>query len=114
VNDCISDYHCYHWIEVNANAATDARHEACFVMVDNLAAGCRAHLVGGCGNKDTNIYNPLSRTWSKGVTPPIQEMHHMQGVAAQGKLWVMAAWTACYPMEENAPNACVYDPATNV
>jgi hypothetical protein len=71
-------------------------------------------LVGGRGNKGTNICNPVSRTWSKGAAPPMQEMHHMQCVAAQGKLWVMAAWTACFPMEENAPNACVHDPATNV
>jgi len=38
-------------------------------------------------------------------------MHHMQCVAAQGKLWVMAAWTGWYPTEENAEFVYVYDPS---
>jgi hypothetical protein len=95
------------WVEVNALAPIDARHEACFVMV-----GRRAYLVGGRGNKNTNIYNPRDRTWSVGAKPPI-ELHHMQCVAAQGKLWIMAPWTGGYPQESNPPNAYMYDPATN-
>jgi len=36
------------------------------------------------------------------------------GVEAQGKLWVMSAWTDYYPRENNAPNVYVYDPDTDV
>ena len=103
------------WIEVDwvedveddDDEGIEARHEACFVMV-----GRKGYLVGGRGNKDTGIYDPVSRTWTKGARPPIQ-MHHMQCVAAQGKLWVMAAWTDWYPRESNAEHGYVYDPATD-
>jgi N-acetylneuraminic acid mutarotase len=100
------------WIQVNANAPIDPRHEACFVMVDNQAVGHRAYLIGGRGLKDTDIYNPSTRTWSKGANAPF-ELHHMQCVAAQDMVWIMAAWTGSYPRESNPSNAYVYDPATN-
>jgi N-acetylneuraminic acid mutarotase len=81
-------------------------------MVNNPTVGQRAYLVGGRGMKNTNIYDPRNRTWSVGATTP-KELHHMQCVAAQGKLWIMAPWTGAYPQETNTPNAYVYDPATN-
>lgn len=94
------------WVEIDANANIEARHENCFVMV-----GRKAYLVGGRGFKRMDIYNPVTRTWSEGPEPPIQ-MHHMQCVAAQNKLWVVAAWTKWYPTEENAEHVYVYDPAS--
>jgi N-acetylneuraminic acid mutarotase len=100
------------WIEVNADAPITARHEACFVMVNNPTVGRRAYLVGGRDIQDVDIYNPRNRTWTKGAPAPI-ELHHMQCVAVQGKLWIMAAWTGSYPREQNPTNAFVYDPATN-
>jgi hypothetical protein len=100
------------WIEVNSNAPINQRHEACFVLVDNPKAGRRGYLLGGRGIKDNDIYNPRTRVWSKGARPPL-ELHHMQCVAAQGKIWIMAPWTGNYPQETNTPNAYMYDPATN-
>ena len=95
------------WIETDNDAPIDRRHETCFAMV-----GSRAYLVGGRGNKDLDIYDPVSRTWSKGEEPPIQ-MHHMQCVGAQGMLWVMSAWTDFFPRESNAEFVYVYNPATD-
>jgi hypothetical protein len=100
------------WIEVNANAPINQRHEACFVLVDNPIMGRRGYLIGGRGIKDIDIYSPCTRVWSKGARPPL-ELHHMQCVAAQSKLWIMAPWTGSYPQETNTPNAYMYDPATN-
>jgi N-acetylneuraminic acid mutarotase len=80
-------------------------------MVNNPTKGRRAYLVGGRGNRDTDIYNPVTRLWSKGANPSIK-IHHMQCVAAQGKLWIMAAWKGNFPKETNA-NAIVYNPAAD-
>jgi Malectin domain len=101
------------WIEVNATAPITARHEPCFVMVDNAKVGRKAYLVGGRGEKITDVYDPVTRVWTKKRPPPI-EIHHIQCVAAQGLLWVMAAWTGPFPYEKNAPNAYVYDPALDL
>jgi N-acetylneuraminic acid mutarotase len=95
------------WIETDADAPIDKRHEACFVMV-----GRKAYLVGGRGKfpvKDLDIYDPVTRSWSKG-TPPPEQLHHMQCVAAQGKLWIVSAWKDWYPEENNAEFVYVYDP----
>jgi hypothetical protein len=100
------------WVEVNASASITARHEACFVMVDNPKVGRKAYLVGGRGIKNTDVYDPITRIWTTKQKPPI-EIHHIQCVAAAGLLWVMAAWTGSYPKETNAPNVYVYDPALN-
>lgn len=95
------------WIETDANATLVARHEAAFVMV-----GRKAYLVGGRGNKPLDIYDPVTRTWSTGAAPP-KMMHHMQAVAAQGKLWLMSPWTGWYPEEVNIEFAYMYDPSTD-
>jgi len=64
------------WIEVNDSAPLTARHEACFVFDDVTR---RAYLIGGRdrGNSyPVDIYDPVTRSWSKGSEPPI-ELHHM-------------------------------------
>lgn len=48
------------WLIVDNDAPIDQRNEACFVMV-----GRKAYLVGGRGNKDLDIYDPVQRQWSK-------------------------------------------------
>jgi len=95
------------WIMIDSNATIVKRHEACMVMV-----GRKAYIAGGRETQDLDIYDPVTRTWSKGAPAP-KLLHHMQCVAAQGKLWIMAAWTGYYPREENAEHAYMYDPATN-
>ena len=95
------------WIETDTNAPIDARHEACMVFVGNWAI-----LVGGRGSKGTSLYNSVSRRWARGAQPPV-EFHHMQCVAAQNKLWIVAAWTGFYPEETNAEYTYVYDPLSD-
>jgi hypothetical protein len=99
------------WCEISANADIEARHEACFVMVTHPTVGRRAILIGGRGTKRTDVMDPVSRTWTSGPPPPVQ-LHHMQCVEAQGKVWIMAAWTDWYPKENNAAHVYVYDPST--
>ena len=94
-------------METDDNASIDKRHEACFVM-----AGNKAYLLGGRRSFDLDIYDPVSRSWVKGEDSPI-ELHHMQCVAAQGKIWIVAGWTGTFPTEDNTEVSYVYDPATD-
>ena len=95
------------WIETDPNASIDRRHEACFVMV-----GSKAYLLGGRRTLELDIFDPQSRSWTKGQDLPI-ELHHMQCVAAQGKIWIVAAWTGDFPREQNTDVSYVYDPAAD-
>jgi Malectin domain len=83
----------------------------CVIMVDNPTVGRRAYLIGGYDLDDTDIYNPMNGTWTKGAKPPVV-LHHIQCVAAQGKVWIMAPYTGNWPNEITS-QAYMYDPATN-
>jgi N-acetylneuraminic acid mutarotase len=95
------------WIEVKKFAPITKRHEACFVMV-----GRKAVLIGGRGVKPVDIYDPVTRKWTQGAKTPIQ-LHHMQCVALDGKVWIVSAWTGVYPKETNADKIYIFDPDTN-
>lgn len=92
------------WIETDASAPIEKRHEACFVM-----AGNRAFLIGGRGNKRTDIYDPVTRTWAIGAGPPGGNIHHLQCVAVDDNIYIAAAYTADYPDEVTVPNMLVYN-----
>ena len=86
------------WIEVDRNATEIiARHEACFILV-----GRKAYLLGGRYREDNavDIYDPVSRKWSKGKAPPV-EIHHTQCIAVDGKIWIASSWTGNFPREKN-------------
>ena len=85
------------WKEVNKCARLSKRHEACFVMVNDLA-----YLIGGRGLKSIDVYNPGRNRWHQKTGPPI-ELHHMQCVAvpSDNQIYIVSAWTGPYPMEQN-------------
>jgi len=92
---------------IAANAVT-ARLENGYVQV-----GSRFFLVGGTGGaKPVEIYDPATATWARGAVSPV-EMHHFQGVAYDGKLYVVGAMTGNYPTEPPLPNIYIYDPAVD-
>lgn len=86
------------------------RNEACAVMLNG-----RVYLIGGRGqNKYTSIYNPITKSWTYGASPGANvEIHHMQCVAAGGKVWVVSSWKGSYPYEKNNDKVFVYSPATD-
>jgi Kelch motif len=99
------------WLVTNPNATyLQKRHESCFVMV-----GRRAVAIGGRGKKRPNIYNPITRKWTQGASAPSNiELHHMQCVAVDNKIWIVSAWTGGYPRETNAPFMYIYDPIADI
>lgn len=71
------------------------RHEACFVMVNG-----RGYLLGGRGDNGVDIFNPKSRTWTRGPDMPTQ-MHHMQCVVYKSAIWIASSWYGPSPREKN-------------
>lgn len=96
-----------YWQTVETQNEPTARHENAFAEVDG-----KFYLIGGRGEKPTDIYDPQTQTWSEGKTPPL-EMHHFQAVPYQGKIYIMGAFTGGYPDETPIPNIYIYDPESD-
>jgi N-acetylneuraminic acid mutarotase len=62
--------------------------------------------------KPTEHFEPATGAWSASAPPPV-EMHHFQGVAHDGKVWVVGAMTGNWPTEPPLPRAYLYDPAAD-
>lgn len=71
-------------------------------------------LIGGRGrNKAVSIYNPKTGLWvNKPGAGAAVQLHHMQCVAAAGKVWVVSSWTDGFPFEKNTDRIYVYDVAS--
>ncbi len=83
------------------------RHEAAFVRVAN-----KFYLLGGRGIRPVSIYDPKTKTWSKGTEPPL-ELHHFQPVVYQNKIYIIAALTGGWPNETPTTHIYSYNPATD-
>lgn len=96
------------WSAVPASAgAPSARHENAFVEVEG-----RLYLLGGRGERPLEIYDPATRRWSQGAKPPL-EIHHVQALAHDGRLYVLGALTGDFPEEQPLSHVLVYDPAAD-
>jgi Kelch motif len=101
------------WIPATLSSPSfTPRLNHCFVTVDNPIVGRRIYLIGGYNLDNTDIYNPVTGAWTKGAKPPIV-LHHIQCVAAQGKVWIMAPYTGNWPNSITS-QAYMYDPANDV
>jgi len=96
------------WSAVPATAgAPTARHENGFVAVDG-----RLYLLGGRGERPLDIFDPATGRWQQGAAPPL-EIHHVQALAHDGKLYVLGALTGDFPEEQPLTHVLVYDPASD-
>lgn len=84
----------------------EPRHETAMAEV-----GGKLYLVGGRGLKQTQEYDPVRRTW-RNLGPPPFEIHHFQPIVADGKIFVVGAFTGGYPNESNVGNIWIFDPQT--
>ena len=82
-----------------------ARHETAAVAV-----GDRVFLLGGRGNKTTDVYDTVTRKWVIGNRAPL-ELHHFQPVAIGTDIYVLGALTGrvSYPDEESLADIYVFD-----
>ena len=93
------------WQIVPVQGEPVAREEAGFVP-----AGGKFFLLGGRHENPVDIFDPKTRTWTKGAVAPL-EIHHFQPVAVDGKIYVLQAMTGPYPREKPVPYVLIYDPA---
>jgi len=96
------------WQAVSTSQGTSAtaRHEASAVSVNG-----KLYLLGGRGNRPLEVYDPATRLWRViGNTP--RELHHFQPVAVGDKIFVIGAFTCCYPDETSVANIHVFDTVT--
>ena len=80
-----------------------ARHEAGAVVVDG-----ELYLLGGRGRPPLERFSTQTLGWTDlGAAP--RELHHFQPVAIDGHIYVVGAFTCCYPREEAVAEIHVYD-----
>jgi len=89
----------------NGSSAT-ARHEASAVSVNG-----KFYLLGGRGDRPLEVYDPATRLWRVIGNTPI-ELHHFQPVAVGNTIYVIGAFTCCYPDETSVANIHVFDTIT--
>ena len=83
------------WSILDDDASVTARHEACFVWVDQ-----KGYLIGGRRKPTTDIFDPETNTWTNaGALPPLA-LHHMQCIVVDREIWIVSAWTGSYPREK--------------
>lgn len=94
------------WRIIEASGAPSNRHENGAFHYNN-----KLYLIGGRGTLPVDVYDPAGNSWSKLPAPPI-EMHHMQPVAVNGKIYVVGAFTGHFPSETPISNVWIFDPAS--
>ena len=95
------------WNRLNTSGAITARHEAGGVVVNG-----KLYVMGGRGKRPVEVFDPSNNTWRKVADAPL-EMHHFQPVAIGEKIYVIGAFTCCYPIEKVIDTVYIFDTRTN-
>ena len=107
----IAQYHFLYsqngWELVKTENLSTSRHENAFVKT-----GGKFYLLGGRGLKEVEIYDPVTKVWSKGARVPI-EISHFQAVAHHGLIYVMGGFTGDWPFETPISNILIYNPVSD-
>ena len=96
------------WKPLGAEGSAEKRHENAFVR-----AGDKFILIGGRGQKKTDIYDTQNRKWSKAAQPPM-EVHHVQAVSLDGLVYLLGGFTGGWPYETPLTHVLIYDPLQDV
>jgi len=101
------------WQTVDSSDGSNpaGRHEAGAVVV----AG-KIYLFGGrgrgAGTRPVDRYDPQSNRWQRVSSSPM-ELHHFQPVAIGSKVYLVGAFTCCYPEEVSVAEIHVFDTSNN-
>lgn len=95
------------WAPLQTGNAPQARHENGMAVVDG-----RLFLLGGRGERALQIFDPAQKRWRTAAAPPM-ELHHMQAVGHEGRVYVLGALTGDWPEETPVANVLIYDPAAD-
>ena len=97
------------WSEVITSDASKvtARHES-----NAVELGGYIYVFGGRGNRPVDRYDPINNVWKTVAQTPV-EMHHFQAVVFNQKIYIVGAFTCCYPAEPTLQDIYVFDPTDN-
>ena len=97
-------------VSSNGSTAT-ARHEAGAVVVNGkiFLFGGRGR---GTGTRPVDRFDPATNRWVQISTSPM-ELHHFQPVAIGSKVYLVGAFTCCYPEETSVAEIHVFDTSNN-
>lgn len=100
---------CWRNIDGSIKGRPRKRHEAGFVMVKG-----KGYLLGGRGSNGfgLDIFNPKTRTWTRGAQLPTQ-MHHFQPCVLKRKIYIASSWFGGFPREQNNDKIWIYDTKKN-
>ena len=95
------------WTTLKTNGKVTARHEAGGVMVNG-----KLYVIGGRKTRPVDMYDPQTNQWKTVANAPM-ELHHFQPVAIGTKIYVVGAFTCCYPVEKIVSNIYIFDTKNN-
>lgn len=83
------------WVDHSTSDDTTVvkRHET-----GSVVSGDKLYVLGGRGNKPVQVFDSSQNKWST-LAPLPMEMHHFQPVVLNGYIYVIGAFTCCYPTE---------------
>ncbi len=98
------------WSEITTfdGSFVTPRHESNSVEFDGYI-----YVFGGRGQRPVDRYDPGNNTWETVAQAP-EEMHHFQPVVHNRKIYIIGAFTCCYPTETTLSDIHVFDPTTNL
>ena len=89
------------------NSMVNKRHET-----GSVAHGDKLYVIGGRNKRPTQVFDASENKWTTLAPAPL-EIHHFQPVVVNGYIYVIGAFTCCYPIEDNVPEIHRYNLATN-
>ncbi len=97
------------WVDhsTSNNSTVTARHET-----GSVVSGNKLYVLGGRGNRPVQVFDSVQNKWSN-LAPLPKELHHFQPVVVNGGLYVIGAFTCCYPEETNVSDIYRLDLASN-
>ncbi len=97
------------WVIHNTsdNSTIVKRHET-----GSVVFGSKLYSLGGRGSKPVQVFDATRNSWSTLAPLPL-ELHHFQPVVLNGYLYIVGAFTCCYPTEPSVADIYRLNLATN-
>jgi len=90
------------------NTSVVKRHET-----GSVVSGNKLYVLGGRGNRPNQVFDSVQNKWST-LAPMPMELHHFQPVVLNGYIYVIGAFTCCFPTEPSISDIYRLNLSTNV
>lgn len=89
------------------NSNVIQRHET-----GSVVSGNKLYVMGGRGNRPNQVFDASQNRWST-IAPLPMELHHFQPVVLNGYIYVIGAFTCCFPDEPSISDIYRLDLSSN-